>query len=81
MLESKIFSAKSYPENAGNRICVNLDFKIFEGEHVPGPPPPLVTLAPSSLDFRSPPPEKTTSLATPLFFYCFYELADESDMK
>mgnify|MGYP002804620091 CR=1 FL=1 len=55
MLASKIFSAKSYSGNAGNRICVNVDVKIVEGKHGPDL---LVSLAPSALEFCPPPPKK-----------------------
>ena len=37
ILKSKIFSAKSHPQNAGNRNCDTLDFKIFRGSMPPDP--------------------------------------------
>ena len=51
-----------HPENAGNGICKTLHFKIFPGEHVPGPPydsaTPLVGQTNARPPAPPPPPKK-----------------------
>ena len=65
MYSSKVrsFSAKSYPEKAGNRICGTLDFKIFEAGNLP-PDPPRIACAFGGRIL--PPPPETMTVATPL---------------
>ena len=39
LTSKKALKKKQYhPENAGNGICETLHFKIFPGDHAPGPP-------------------------------------------
>ena len=54
----RLYSAKSHPKDAGNRICGTLDFKIFRGSMPPDPP----RMA-HAFGVR---PPKTMTLATPL---------------
>ena len=54
----RLYSAKSHPKVAGNRICGTLHFKIFRGSMPPDPP----RMA-HAFGVR---PPKTMSLATPL---------------
>ena len=54
----RLYSAKSHPKVAGNRICGTLHFKIFRGSMPPDPPR-------MAHAFGARPP-KTMSLATPL---------------
>ena len=54
----RLYSAKSHPKDAGNRICGTLDFKIFRGSMPPDPP----RIA-HAFGVR---PPKIMSLATPL---------------
>ena len=51
------FSAKSQPENAGNRICGTLDFKIFRGS-MPTDPARMARAFGARISPNPPPPPK-----------------------